>query len=155
MDYCIFSCPIFHRSDLAQSWNPDAGKNLEKRLAKSDLLSFKFFEHHEKDLKGIAELQTIEQSISRSMEGGKKGALEPILRKKEILISLLDETNQQLKEFKIDSAAAQKERDMIEKETAVLTEVLKRTTQVRNTLEKDNLRIQPINPMIDDETKGV
>mmetsp|Transcript_40961 Transcript_40961/g.98073 ORF Transcript_40961/g.98073 Transcript_40961/m.98073 type:complete len:94 (-) Transcript_40961:60-341(-) len=93
--------------------------------------------------------------MSQSMSGGKKSRLDVILRKKEILISLLEVTNEELKEFKIDSAAAQKERSIIEKENAVLQEVLKRTAEVRNTLEKDDLPLQPINLKNNDETKGV
>lgn len=137
-------------------FNPNAGRNLEKRLAKTDFLSFKVFQYQEKNLKGIEELQTLVQSMSQSMSGGQKSGLDVILRKKEILISLLEETNEELKEFKIDSAAAQKERSIIEKENAVLQEVLKRTAQVRNTLEKDDIPLQqPINLKNDDETKGV
>mmetsp|Transcript_40953 Transcript_40953/g.98043 ORF Transcript_40953/g.98043 Transcript_40953/m.98043 type:complete len:94 (-) Transcript_40953:61-342(-) len=93
--------------------------------------------------------------MSQSMSGGQKSGLNVILRKKEVLISLLVETNEELKEFKIDAAAAQKERSIIEKENAVLQEVLKRTAEVRNTLEKDDLPLQPINLKNNDETKGV
>mmetsp|Transcript_40954 Transcript_40954/g.98046 ORF Transcript_40954/g.98046 Transcript_40954/m.98046 type:complete len:196 (-) Transcript_40954:61-648(-) len=141
--------------DIVQIFNPDAGRNLERRLAKTDFLSFKVFQYQEKNLKGIEEFQTLVQSMSQSMSGGQKSGLNVILRKKEVLISLLVETNEELKEFKIDAAAAQKERSIIEKENAVLQEVLKRTAEVRNTLEKDDLPLQPINLKNNDETKGV
>ena len=138
-----------------QSFAPNAGRNLERRLAKTDFFSFKVFQFKEKNMKGVEELQTIVQSMNRSMSGGQKKALEVILRKKEILISLLEETNQELKEFEIDTAVAQKERDIIEKEDAVLQEALKRTAQVRDTLEKSDLPLERINLKGNNETKGV
>ena len=96
-------------------------------------------------MKGVEELQTIVQSMNRSTNGDKKKALEVILRKKEVLITLLEETNQELKGFVIDSAVAQKERDIIEKEDVVLQEALQRAAQVRDTLEKSDLPPERIN----------
>ena len=139
-----------------QSFAPNAGMNLERRLAKTDFFSFHVFQFQEKNMKGVEELQTIIHSINNSMKGGQKKALEVILRKKEVLISLLEETNQELKEFEIDSAAAaQKERDIIEKEDAVLQEARKRTAQLRDTLEKSDLPLERIKLKSENETKGV
>jgi heme exporter protein D len=105
-------------------------------LAKTDLTSFKVFQSKEINFKGIKALQSLVESIDRNMD--EEGAIKAVVRKKEILIQLLEQTDRELEGIMKSCSnypILNRERSTIDQEEKILKQVLERTTRERALVE--------------------
>jgi hypothetical protein len=119
---------------------PDYGQVLKRRLAKTDSTRMKLRDYQERNLyglKALSEIVALMEDIDTSQN------VDNALRKKEILILLLDQTERELDDFtgeegmNVPTSSSPRDLQNVIREEHIVRRILKRTIKERKLLEDE------------------
>lgn len=119
---------------------PDYGQNLKRRLAHTDLFQMKINEYQEREMLGLKAIS----EIVKLMDANASRRVDNTIRKKEILILLLDQTERELDYFSsqgVNVPSSSRDLQKLVLEERILTRLLKSTTEERTLLENEHNRV--------------